>query len=137
MSTKKPASLTAMFPGFMAKGSAQPSPVVKPESPEPAVASSATEPPAVTVESAPGPAPAAAPKPAVPGRSKQGRAAPSPTPSRPMPKELGGALISTTVKLDHGRYKDIKLAGVMSGKTFQDIAVEAIDLWLAKNGNQG
>lgn len=138
MSKSKTTSLTSLF---QQKGNAVPTtPVVQSVVEEGA--------PSVTVErqlpeeeatlaAAPEPSPAPTPV----NAAKTPKAAPvppaAPAVARPMPKETGGALISTTVKLDQARYKEVKMAGVMTGKTFQDIAVEAIDLWLAANGNQG
>jgi hypothetical protein len=134
MSKSKPASLTGLFTPKGEGAPTTPVAVVMPEKEEGRA-------PGVTVELAEevaAPAPAVvAPKPA----SRAPKAAPPrpepPAAAKPTPKELGGALISTTVKLDQARYKEVKMAGVLSGKTFQDIAVEAIDLWLAANADQG
>lgn len=135
MSKNKPASLTGLF---QAKGNAAPTtPVVAPAAPAveeggaPTVTAALAEP---VIESAPAPT---APKLAAKTSKAPAPARPEPPATKPTPKELGGALISTTVKLDQGRYKEVKMAGVLSGKTFQDIAVEAIDLWLAANADQG
>lgn len=136
----KPAKTASLVGLFTPKGEGAPTtPVVA--APAPVKEDAAPE--AVTVELAeavpqalpPAPppvAPKAAPKP-----PKAAAPKPEPAAAKPTPKELGGALISTTVKLDQGRYREVKMAGVLSGKTFQDIAVEAIDLWLAANANQG
>lgn len=50
--------------------------------------------------------------------------------------EVTGPLISTTVKLDPKRHMEIKLQTVLTKKSFQDIAVEALDLWLERCRNQ-
>jgi hypothetical protein len=144
MSKNKPASLTQMPGFFPAKGNAAPTtPVVAQAAP---AAEEGGAPTAVTVASAEpaveAPAPAVEPAPVEPKPAAKTSRGPAPAKpkspaTRPTPKELGGALISTTVKLDQARYKEVKMAGVLSGKTFQDIAVEAIDLWLAANADQG
>lgn len=37
-----------------------------------------------------------------------------------------------TLKLDQGRYESLKMAGIRTGKSSQQILVEALDGWLAR-----
>ena len=39
-----------------------------------------------------------------------------------------------TLKLDEERYMALKMKGLRTGATSQDILVEALDLWFEKNG---
>lgn len=39
-----------------------------------------------------------------------------------------------TLKLDEERYMALKMKGLRSGRTSQEILVEAVDLWFEKNG---
>lgn len=156
-------SIGVKRPMFQTKGDAAPTtPVVTPAlasvaeqggapeqvaTPVPVVAVSA--PPAeaatVTVDSVPAPPAVATPSPAPvpapevatsvgePAKAKAEK--PKKAEARPQLPEPTGPLISTTVKLDPKRHMEIKLRTVLTKKSFQEIAVEALDLWLAQQGD--
>jgi hypothetical protein len=71
------------------------------------------------------------------GAAKPATAAPSPPmaakPARKAQEAQAGYYKALTFKLDRARYESLKKAGLVFDKSSQDILVEALDGYLAKN----
>lgn len=63
-------------------------------------------------------------------RAARQRASHQPPARRPQPPVA--AIKAMSLKVDHDRYLALKKAGLLLGRTSQDILIEAIDLWLER-----
>lgn len=63
-------------------------------------------------------------------RASRQRTSHQPPARRPQPPVA--AIKAMSLKVDHDRYLALKKAGLLLGRTSQDILIEAIDLWLER-----
>lgn len=75
---------------------------------------------------------------ATPTTAKDDKPQPEP-PQKPAERRKpvqGYSIKAMSLKVDHDRYIALKQAGLMLGRTSQDILIEALDLWLERFYNE-